>query len=136
MKKSRWIAPYTNKRTNAPGIKGKSGVYLIRKAGTDKILYRGFSTSDLYKTLYRHFQSWEDDNQVRVTYPKSGYQIRIILCTPKQAKNLEEALRYKYLPKENPQDLPGDFFLDSYHKIVMQREKETPVSAIDDFIPF
>ena len=60
------------------------------------------STTDLYTTCLRHFQNWEDTKQIRVTYPKQGYKIRVVLCTKLQAVKLERALIVKYKPKDNP----------------------------------
>jgi hypothetical protein len=58
---------------------------------------------DVYKPLYRHFQAWNDPTQVRVTYPKSGYLVRVIYTrTRAQAERLERALVLKYKPKDNP----------------------------------
>ena len=74
MKKSRFKPPYQKgeKKTTFPNLRGKSGVYIVKnKAG--QIVYVGHSASDLYKTMYRHFQSWHDPKQIRVTYPKKGY---------------------------------------------------------------
>jgi excinuclease UvrABC nuclease subunit len=105
MKKSRFRPAYkANGRTNYPNIQGKTGVYIIKKDET--IVYIGHSTSDLYKTLYRHFQSWNDKTQVRTVYPKSQrnkYTVRVVLTSKAKAPRLEKALICKYQPKDNPQ---------------------------------
>jgi excinuclease UvrABC nuclease subunit len=76
-------------------------VYLIYK--NNKLVYVGMSQSDVYKTMYRHFQSWEDPFQIRVTYTKRmNCACRVVLCTAAQALNLEKALILKYRPKDNP----------------------------------
>lgn len=103
--------------------KARSGVYIIRRNfPTDakpEILYVGMSQTDLYKTISRHFQKWDDASQVRITYPQTAnYQIRIIFCTPKQAVKLEEALRANYLPPDNPQALPYDWEPTDGHRTV------------------
>lgn len=101
-KKTRFVKPYNSKgRANIPGIKGKSGVYLIKNPAGE-LVYIGFSSSNLYKTLYRHFQSWNDPTQVRVTYPKTGYTVRVVLTSPGRAAKLERALIVKNKPKDNP----------------------------------
>lgn len=111
MKIFRFRKPYKkNGRTNFPESQKRKGVYLIRVNGV--IRYIGHSASDLYKTMYRHFQSWEDKNQVRVTYQhwlnQARYDIKVRLVftnTAKQAKALEKALILKYRPKDNPDKL-------------------------------
>ena len=68
MKKSKWRPPYTKDgKTNFP-LRKKSGVYLIKKKDLGSIVYVGFSGSDLYKTMYRHFQQWTHPQQPVVTY--------------------------------------------------------------------
>lgn len=115
MKKSRWFEPYSpNKNgTLRPAIKdcwtcAQSGVYLIRSKRTQEIVYVGSSTTQLKKTIYRHFQQWTDRQQStgktfeRKTYPKTGYEIRFFKCTAAQALKLEKALINKYQPRHNP----------------------------------
>lgn len=57
--------------------------------------------------MYRHFQSWADSRQTRIIYPRHPeVKIRVIYTnTPKQAATLERALRIKYQPTDNPQQL-------------------------------
>jgi excinuclease UvrABC nuclease subunit len=102
MKKFKLVKPYTGAKTNIAFTQNKSGVYLIYPAGSQKACYIGMSGSNLYKTLLRHFQAWPDSKQIRITYPKQGYNVRIVLCTPLQAERLERALIVKYKPKDNP----------------------------------
>ena len=98
MKKSRFKPPYNKEglKTMFPKLRGKSGVYIIKSIRTGKIVYIGHSQSDLYKTMYRHFQSWNDESQIRTTYPKKGYTVRIVLTSKTRAKWLEKALILKY----------------------------------------
>jgi excinuclease UvrABC nuclease subunit len=102
MKKIKLLKPYTGLKTNIAFTINKSGVYLIYPIGSQKAVYIGMSSTNLYRTATRHFQSWDDPKQVRVVYPKQGYNIRIVLCTPLQAERLERALIVKYKPKDNP----------------------------------
>ena len=92
-----------NGRTNLPEAKKKSGVYLIKK--DKKIVYIGYSGSQLYKTLYNHFYEWNDSTQVRISYKKQlnrhDFSVRIVYCSPKRAENLEKALILKHNPKDN-----------------------------------
>lgn len=103
-KKSRFKEPYNGEKTNFRFTNGKAGVYLVQNAA-GKIVYVGMSASNLYKAMYRHFQSWKDRTQVRITYPKQGYKVRVILTTSKQAYRLERALIMKIKPKDNPDKL-------------------------------
>lgn len=102
MKRTRRRPPYKpDGRTNFPH-RGTPGVYLIYGEGNEKPTYIGHG-KDVYKPLYRHFQSWTDSTQVRVTYPKRGPLVRVIYCrTLQQAQKLEKALVLKYQPKDNP----------------------------------
>jgi hypothetical protein len=83
----------------------RPGVYLIYINGL--LRYVGYSTYDVYKTMYRHFQSWRDSTQTRITYPRSpDVKIRVVYTnTAKQAAILERALRIRYQPTDNPQQL-------------------------------
>lgn len=107
MIKSRFKKAYnTQGKTNFPHTTKKSGVYLIMNK-KNEIVYIGFSGTNIYKTMYRHFQSWNDPTQVRATFPKKGYKIRVVFTTPVKAHKLEKALILKYKPKGNPDKLKG-----------------------------
>ena len=100
--KTHWFAPYVLRNGKLkPNLKllseqFKTGVYFIRDKKTQKIAYVGFSGSNLYKTIYRHFQRWVD-GQYRATFSKnSGWQLQIIFCNPKQAQRLENYYIKKY----------------------------------------
>lgn len=86
-------------------FKGKSGCYIIKKGRM--YAYVGQSGSDVYKTMYRHFQSWNDKTQRRVVYPKfsNDITVQIILCTPSQALRLETILIKRYKPTDNAMKL-------------------------------
>jgi len=101
-RKTRILAPYNKEgKANFPA-RNKSGVYLIYKG--ENLSYVGHSKTDLYKTMYRHFQSWDDKTQVRVSYKNSTQcKVRVIYCSPMNAVKLEKALIIKYKPKDNPE---------------------------------
>lgn len=104
MKKSQFLPPYKNeskKETTFRGINNMSGVYLIKE--NEKLVYIGYSSSNLYKTLYRHFQVWNHQTQEVVSYStkKHKYTVRIVLTTPARACKLEQYLIVKYSPRDN-----------------------------------
>ena len=104
VKQTKFFPPYHGKgKTNLTYFQGKSGVYLIKERGSRQFLYIGYSGSDLYKTITRHFQSWSDRNQIRVTYKQTDdLVIRVILTTPSRAAKLERYLIIQYQPTDNP----------------------------------
>lgn len=96
--------------------KGKQcGVYQI--FDNKKLVYVGYSATQLYSTFTRHFQRWDDPRQVRVTYPKSeNISARILYTnTPRQAEALEKALILKYQPRDNPNKYES-YQLSAYDK--------------------
>jgi hypothetical protein len=87
------------KKTTFP-LRNFAGVYLIYENTVLK--YIGYSGTDLYKTMYRHFQTWKDNKQVRVVYNWKNTKVRIVYCkTAKQADTLEKASILKYKPIDN-----------------------------------
>jgi excinuclease UvrABC nuclease subunit len=106
MKISKWFEPYKNgkpaleyKKTQRPAV------YFIKE--NNKIVYVGMSATNLYKTLYRHFQTWNDKraqyrsaNYTRKTYDKTA-KVRVIFCTALQADRLETYLIQKLKPRDN-----------------------------------
>ena len=103
MKKSNWKDPYKKDKgkisTNFRNTFGKSGVYIIKDKKTNKILYVGRSSYNIYRTMYRHFQSWTD-KQKRATYSKFGTKVKVILCDPKKIRSLEVQLTKKLKPRD------------------------------------
>lgn len=111
LKKSRFIPVYKelpsgsrNGKTNIAWARGRKGVYIIKE--NNKIVYIGSSESDLYKTAIRHFQVWNDRNQVqRVSYVtrlrRKKYTIRIVEVSPVSRIHLLEA---KLIDRHNPRD--------------------------------
>ena len=113
--KTKWFPPYVVKNNKLkPNLrigakKFNTGVYLVKDAKTNNILYVGYSGSNLYKTMYRHFQVWNDKQQQRIKFKKSGYKVRIIFCTAAQAQRLETYLIQKLKPKFNKLQYQADF---------------------------
>ena len=79
----------------------RPGVYVIRENG--KIVYIGHSQSNLYTTMYRHFQEWNHPTQNVTTYKgrPHRYTARVVLTRKNQAIPLEQALVQKYKPRDN-----------------------------------
>ena len=104
--KSRFISPYNGTASNLAFARNKPGVYLIAIRG--EIRYIGYSESNVEKTCLRHFQSWDDSKQTRVTYrSRTDVTVRVILTTAARAKELEKALIIKLRPIDNPDKLNG-----------------------------
>jgi len=94
------------------------GCYIIYKDA--KPVYVGMSRTDLKKTLYRHFQEWNDrrtdwtrkkENIERVTYfgqDKGRFKISVCWCkTPRLAAIVESHLIFTLKPKDNSNKLLG-----------------------------
>jgi len=99
---SKLLPPYNEKGKANFKIRNAPGVYAIFKAG--KIIYIGYSKTNLYRTMYRHFQTWTDSTeQYRATFKSlEGIKVAVIYCdTAKVAKLLEGALIIKHRPKAN-----------------------------------
>lgn len=111
--KTRFLSPYTvtkqgNYKTNLDNLRenpATAGVYLIKSDRTGKIIYVGYSATQLYKTIYRHFQTWNDRQQPRKTYNKTGYTVRVIFTTKTRAALLESYLINKLKPRDNKDKL-------------------------------
>jgi excinuclease UvrABC nuclease subunit len=125
------------KRKTVFNIKNTPGVYMIYKG--KKLLYVGFSGSNLYKTMYRHFQSWNDPTQIRVTYDPFKIKVCVIYTeTAEEADILEKALILKYKPKDNPILYKG-FEADKDEKKIFKiftNEQENPVVNYAGDLPF
>lgn len=79
------------------------GVYFIRDRRSGRVVYIGHSKSNLVKTLYRHFQAWEERDHVHATYDPSGpWQVRFIVgMGPAQAVEMERQLIQRHQPRDN-----------------------------------
>jgi hypothetical protein len=132
MIKSKLNPPYKNGK---PFYTAKQpGVYLIYK--NSKLVYVGFSSYNVYKTMYRHFQRWNDPTQVRVIYNPNdpGIKVRVIYTTAARSKKLEKALILKYAPKDNPEKY-NSYVLDKKSEKVLN-DAENEFTAINDDLPF
>lgn len=135
MKVFKFYPPYQkNGKTTFPESKNRTGVYIIKENGT--ITYIGYSSVNLYKTMYRHFQRWHHKWQQVVTYADRlslhKYTVRIIFCTEKQAPSLERSLIKKYRPRDN--ELKYEAYQSIfYDKQTVEVYKETDVS---EEVPF
>lgn len=106
MQKIRAAYPYDDRGRPRFKDRDRPGVYVIIENGVP--VYVGMSKTDLYKTMYRHFQQWNDRTQVRVTYNPNNPAIKtrvVYTNTPNQAATLERALIIKLAPRDNPQKL-------------------------------
>ncbi|MBS1645710.1 MAG: GIY-YIG nuclease family protein [Bacteroidetes bacterium] len=99
--KQRRVIPYQANGRQTIQINKAIGVYVIYK--NDTPVYVGYSGSDVKKTMYRHFQEWNDLSQYRVVYKnKKDITVRVVFCKDKKtAANLEKALILKYKPRDN-----------------------------------
>jgi len=132
MIKSKLNPPYKNGK---PFYTAKQpGVYLIYK--NSQLVYVGFSSYNVYKTMYRHFQRWNDPTQVRVIYNPNdpGIKVRVIYTTAARSKKLEKALILKYAPKDNPEKY-NSYVLDKKSEKVLN-DAENEFTAINDDLPF
>lgn len=131
LKKTRFIPVYkelpkANKsgKTNITFSRNKSGVYIIKE--DDEIVYVGLSYSDLYNTIMRHFQTWNDPQSKRVTYKnklnRHDYKVRIILADERRIPLLEAGLQEKYLPRDNK-----SFTFDQFS----EKQIDTVITEID-----
>jgi len=137
MIKSRFVKIYVNNKLNpALGLRisGQSGVYII-KSGS-QIVYVGYSATNLYKTMTRHFQSWED-RQVRTVYTNrnsDNLTARVIFCGSIKAKKLETALVIKYRPRDNNNKYE-QYILDLQDKKLIKELDETAASNFNEEPP-
>lgn len=128
--------PYlANGKTAFPELRGKSGVYLIRENG--KLVYIGFSSNNIYRTMYRHFQAWHHPLQEVISYAGSRrgakYTVSVTLCPPKTAERLERTLVIKYQPRDNANKYKAytttdadEELLKAYNETYITPDEEAP----------
>jgi len=116
-------------RTNLVCLKHdikQSGVYLLMSRSKRKIVYIGMSCDNLYKTIFRHLQTWNDSQQERFVYDKEDILVKIILLNCKDTPRLE---RY-YIEKYNPPDNKSK--LENYTKEDQERAAEIADEVKED----
>lgn len=109
----KWYKPYKRTKNGLhpndriPHLKECCGVYMIRSEQNGEIVYIGHSKSSVYKTMFRHFQEWDDPSQYRATYsPGGGYRVRIIPTRKDRADKLERYLIRRIKPRDAKQKYP------------------------------
>lgn len=144
MKATGIFRPYTPAGNYTLKVTG-AGVYVLRESG--KIVYIGFSGTDVRKTMYRHFQKWTDRRHPenrrgylydRVTYinKRDKFTAQVFFCkTAKEAATLENALILKYEPRDNSAKL--DLFAAGVKRDILTKAKEaTFYSVTNEENPF
>lgn len=83
-------------------LKGRPGVYLVYPVNSNNPVYVGSSTTNLYKTIIRHFQSWEG----RVVYSKKPdkYRLRVVLLPKNATIDEVQAVERHLIKKHSPRD--------------------------------
>jgi len=124
--KQKFASHYDKNNKTTFNIRRVPGVYVV-KTYEGQILYVGFSGTDLYKALYRHFQSWRDKRQQRVVFDRENVLVRVIYCNnATTAARLEKALIIRLKPSEN---------IDKYWINFNADEKEIETAKIYDQAP-
>lgn len=109
----------TSGKTNISPYTGKAGIYFIieqtitnGKVKDEEVVYVGMSSYDLYKTVTRHFQTWNDrDQRNRISYKSRiakgthNYQVGILQTSPTTAKLAEKELILLFAPRDNKEKL-------------------------------
>lgn len=108
--RSKWFKPYKAGKSQLSTKYYKSpGVYVIKSKKTGKIVYVGYSSNNLKRTLYRHFQKWRSKYQDTTTYDPSNYLVKIYRTGSKTASRYEKFLIDKLKPKDNKNKYPSLF---------------------------
>jgi hypothetical protein len=109
----------TSGKTNITPYQSKAGIYFIieqtiinGKIKGEEVVYVGMSSYDLYKTVTRHFQTWNDrDQRNRISYKSRiakgthNYQVGILQTSPTTAKLAEKELILLFAPRDNKEKL-------------------------------
>lgn len=89
-------------------LKGKTGTYIIfeeGRGGFREPVYVGWSDSDLYNTIRRHFYKWDDDRGVsysgKLKSRRYKYYVKVYLTNKTDAYPLEANLIYELQPRDN-----------------------------------
>ena len=98
------------------------GIYFIWKK--DELLYIGHSKTNVIRAMYRHFYTWNNKQQTRVTYTGdiSGIYVNLIpLNSADIAVQMEKALIMALKPKDNE-----DKFRNLMDQIIEDPEANMP----------
>jgi hypothetical protein len=93
-------------------LKGKAGVYVIRDADSEEIVYVGSSAGRLYDTLTRHFQTWRrykgfwsgqyaEGHDPGLTYDRSSVEVAVRITSPSTSLDEEMRLIARLKPRDN-----------------------------------
>ena len=138
MKKTRFKKPYRNDgKTNFRESSKQSGVYIIADKKSKELLYVGYSTYDLYKTMYRHFQAWprsKSNWQYRAVFDREKCLVRIVYLSPGRSIKLERALILKHQPPYNKEKYENHILTVSEKNQVAEYENSPCIK--DEDIPF
>ena len=131
MHKTKFLPPYDeNGRTNFK-LRQKPGVYLINQG--NETVYVGHSAYDVYKTMYRHFQRWDDPKQYRAYYSTKlqCLKVRVVYCkTATQAQALERGLIMKLQPRDNIQKF--ELFKNEQSEKAVEKYNTCKIGTDDD----
>ncbi len=86
-------------------LNGENGVYLVRMAGTDEVLYIGESHRNrLYDTLTRHLQNWNGFGSGPSYHPERVEVAALVTDDPEDTIALQYELIQQYQPADNYKD--------------------------------
>jgi hypothetical protein len=119
---------YNDKGKTNFNIRGVPGVYIVYEG--KKIIYIGKSGTNVYRTMYRHFETWTDKTQQRVRFKElKNIRVRVTYTRNETlADKLESALILKYKHK-NPLlnvNTFDDFVSDNKDKQIIEEWEEQP----------
>jgi hypothetical protein len=157
MKKTKLFHPYLTDKTKNKTARATlkltgAGVYYITEkiGGVFKLVYIGYSGTDVKKTMYRHFQKWIDKRHPenkrvqrieRVSYfdkdfKNTDFKCKVIFCkNATEALNLESALIGKLKPRDNNAKLGFDEEVQFYLKKYKEADEIPAAQSFDD-LPF
>ncbi len=107
MKRIRIYKSIQPNKTNIRHLSKKKGVYNIYFRNSKNPIYVGYSNSDLYKTILRHFEIWEHPTQYVLSFKDENknlmnYYLTYSLNESKAInKEREEKRIFKYKPTKN-----------------------------------
>jgi hypothetical protein len=157
MKRTKLFHPYLSEKTKTQSARATlkitgAGVYFITEKIGDKfkLVYIGYSGTDVKKTMYRHFQKWIDKRHPenkrvqrieRVSYfdknfINTDYKCKVFFCkNANEAASLESALINKLKPRDNSFKMGFDAEVQFYLKKYKEAD-ELPASQTFEDLPF